>query len=141
MPGARATGADESNGGLGRLPFVLAVVVVSVLGAIIAMKAKVTPEPIFHLILPVVWLFVSAVILFIVTQARLLNMGYNEWLAVGLPVLIGHCALLPEGYKNSFRKDPEVKKRATMMMVEAILIDVAFYAAAIAFLLLRILKV
>ena len=134
MPGARAVKADEGYGGLGRLPFILAVVVVCVLGAIIAIMARSNPGPVFRIILPAAWLFVSAVTLFIVTQSRLLNIGYNEWLAIGLPILIGHCALLPEGYKDSVRKNPEVKKQATMMMVKVILIDVVFYAAVLVFL-------
>jgi uncharacterized membrane protein YhaH (DUF805 family) len=127
MPGARAAKADEGYGGLGRKTFILTVVVVSVVTLVLGYMAR-QSMGMTRMILAAIGGFLPIVPMLVVTQGRLLNIGYNEWLALGLPVMIGHCAILPEGYKDSLRKDPEVKKQATMMMVKAVLIDVAFYA-------------
>jgi hypothetical protein len=143
-PAAAATagkaGTDDEYGGINRMVFVVGLIVVSVLGAVVGLVAKSAHNPLIHVMLPVVWGGISVIVLFILTQLRLLNLGYNEWMALlwAAPVvqawLVGGCMVLPEGFKDKSRRDPETKSRATKMHAMAVVVGVVFFAVAGTFL-------
>ncbi|HSV26783.1 MAG TPA: hypothetical protein VLH60_02725 [Sedimentisphaerales bacterium] len=128
---------EDSGGGVGRLVFILALVFVTIIAAVLGMMARHSGTGMR--LLALVWSIISIAGMFVVTQARLLNIGYNEWLALlwAVPgvnfLLIGGCAVLPEGFKPDKRSDAPKKTGAATHIAAAILIGLGFGAACMAF--------
>lgn len=134
---AASPAAAEGNGGVGRLVFILALVFVTIIAAVLGMMARHSGTSMR--LVALVWLIISAAGMFVVTQARLLNIGYNEWLALlwAVPVvnflLIGGCSAFPEGFKPDRRSAAPKKTGAAAHIAASLIIGLGFGAACVAF--------
>lgn len=99
--------AEQSYGGISRIRFFLALVGLNIIGMVIGLIAGLTNN---HF-LPGLWFLSSIFIGFLIIQARLINIGYNQWLALLLLVplanigLLAICIIFPEGYKDTRKLD------------------------------------
>lgn len=127
---------DDAVGGVGRLTFTLALLFVVVIVAVLSRLAR--HSGIGMRMGALVVLVVSVVAMFIVTQARLLNIGSNEWLAAVWPFMVGNCVLFPENF--GARARAVRKTNASTMRVLAVVVTVLFLVACLgyAYYLLRI---
>jgi hypothetical protein len=130
---AKAKPEDDGYGGIGRGIFVGALVGVSLIAMLLAYLGRPSEHTVMRMLFGM-WALISVLAIFVAAQARLINLGYNEWLAllVAAPIaniwLIGGCSVLPEGFKDRSAKDPEFKSRSKSLTIGAILVGLAFYA-------------
>jgi uncharacterized membrane protein YhaH (DUF805 family) len=133
----KAAVADEGYGGVGRVTFVLALVGVTVVACILGILAR--HSGMGMRMVAGIWGLLSVMIMFIVSQARLINTGHNEWLALllGVPIaniwLIGGCSVFAEGYGDKRKARLEGRKSSVSVMAGAIAVGIVFYAVVGAF--------
>jgi|GEM_PF-6502956 len=119
---------DEGAGGAGRLIFISALAGVTLVAVVLGMMARHRPGMVR--IVAAAWIVVAAIVMFIVTQMRLVNIGYNEWLSLVWPGLIGGCAVFPEGFGSKAKTGSTGKSNSGALVGAAIAVTVLFYAAA-----------